>query len=108
MSCGGQHVTAVQSNGCVWTWGRNDFGQLGHGDTNTRTIPVDIRNSDVLGITRVACGFSHTFLLSGLDPCEAQARRWHESGKIHVQELLLDNFYFFRPSSDSACVSIVS
>lgn len=106
LCCGGQHVIAVQSNGCVWSWGRNDFGQLGHGDTNTRTIPVDIRNSDVLGITRVACGFSHTFLLSGLDPCEAQARRWHESGKIHVQEVLYDNFYFFRPTSDNSYKSM--
>jgi alpha-tubulin suppressor-like RCC1 family protein len=37
LCCGGQHVAAVQANGCVWTWGRNDFGQLGHGDGNTRT-----------------------------------------------------------------------
>ena len=106
LCCGGQHVVAVQTNGCVWTWGRNDFGQLGHGDNNTRTIPVDIRNSDVLGISRVACGFAHTFLLSGLDPCEAQARRWHEAGKIHIQEMLLDNFYFFRPSKDNSYKSM--
>ena len=106
LCCGGQHVAAVQANGCVWTWGRNDFGQLGHGDNSTRTIPVDIRNSDVLGISRVACGFSHTFLLSGLDPCEAQARRWHESGKIHIQELLYDKFYFFRPSKDNSYKSM--
>jgi len=103
LNCIMQHVVAVQTNGCVWTWGRNDFGQLGHGDNNTRTIPVDIRNSDVLGVSRVACGFAHTFLLSGLDPCEAQARRWHDGGKIHIQELMLDNFYFFRPSKDNTC-----
>jgi hypothetical protein len=106
LCCGGQHVVAVQANGCVWSWGRNDFGQLGHGDNNSRSIPVDIRNSDVMGISRVACGFSHTFLLSGLDPCEAQARRWHENGIIHIQELLHENFYFFRPSKDNSYKSM--
>ncbi len=61
---------------------------------------------NIVTFCRVACGFAHTLLLSGLDPCEAQARRWHESGRIHIQELLHDNFYFFRPSPDSSYKSM--
>ncbi len=61
---------------------------------------------NIVTFFRVACGFAHTLLLSGLDPCEAQARRWHESGRIHIQELLHDNFYFFRPSPDNSYKSM--
>jgi alpha-tubulin suppressor-like RCC1 family protein len=35
IACGRDHSLALDMNGNVWTWGRNDAGQLGRGTTNT-------------------------------------------------------------------------
>ncbi|XCN71248.1 MAG: Ig-like domain-containing protein [Candidatus Electrothrix aestuarii] len=38
---GGYNFTTVlKQNGTVWSWGRNDRGQLGTGDTVNRTVPT--------------------------------------------------------------------
>lgn len=36
------HTMALTSNGDVYAWGYNGYGQLGHGDTSSRTAPVKI------------------------------------------------------------------
>ena len=33
---------AVSSNGTLWAWGKNDYGQLGDGTTNDRSLPVQV------------------------------------------------------------------
>ena len=38
----GSHIAAIKSNGSLWTWGRNNYGQLGVGDTTDRNIPTRI------------------------------------------------------------------
>ena len=45
---------AVKANGTVWTWGRNDFGQLGDGTTLTRSVPVQVPG--LTDIVAVAAG----------------------------------------------------
>ena len=40
VACGSQYTAAVKTDGSLWTWGRNSYGQLGTNDTNTRTTPV--------------------------------------------------------------------
>jgi alpha-tubulin suppressor-like RCC1 family protein len=41
IAAGGTHSVALKSNGTVWGWGRNDFGQLGDGSTTSpRLFPV--------------------------------------------------------------------
>jgi len=45
---GATHITAGGDMTCaiidsmVYCWGRNDFGQLGTGDTNLRSVPTPI------------------------------------------------------------------
>jgi alpha-tubulin suppressor-like RCC1 family protein len=36
------HSIAVKSDGTVWGWGQNEFGQLGDGTTNDESAPVQV------------------------------------------------------------------
>jgi len=59
VSCGYQHTAAVKTDGTLWTWGRNNFGQLGNNSIVNRASPVQT----VTGGTtwrQVACGYGHT------------------------------------------------
>ena len=59
VACGNSHTTAIKTDGTLWIWGYNFFGQLGINDTANRTTPV----TTFLGGTNwksVACGGSHT------------------------------------------------
>ena len=40
VSGGGQHTAAIKTDGTLWTWGRNNFGQLGDNTTTNRLTPV--------------------------------------------------------------------
>ena len=40
---GYNHYVALKGNGTVWTWGRNNYGQLGLGDTTNRTEPEEVK-----------------------------------------------------------------
>jgi alpha-tubulin suppressor-like RCC1 family protein len=37
---GGLHIAAIKTDGTLWTWGYNIFGQLGDNTTTNRSIPV--------------------------------------------------------------------
>jgi alpha-tubulin suppressor-like RCC1 family protein len=61
VAAGADHNLAVDENGGVWVWGRNNYGQLGKGTrTATERIP-----SNLAGVTArsVAAGFSHSLIL---------------------------------------------
>lgn len=38
----GQHILGVQTNGTLWAWGRNEYGQLGVGNTQHRSSPTQV------------------------------------------------------------------
>ena len=42
VSAGGDSACGVRANGTLWCWGRNDDGQLGTGDRETRTFPTRV------------------------------------------------------------------
>jgi alpha-tubulin suppressor-like RCC1 family protein len=42
VSVGGSHTIAIRSDGTLWTWGTNNYGQLGDGTTTNRLSPVQI------------------------------------------------------------------
>ncbi|WP_309641374.1 hypothetical protein [Flavobacterium sp.] len=39
---GSAHTVAIKPNGTLWTWGLNDFGQLGDNTTTNRSTPAQI------------------------------------------------------------------
>jgi alpha-tubulin suppressor-like RCC1 family protein len=40
VACGLEHTIAIKTDGTLWTWGRNNSGQLGVNDTSNRSTPV--------------------------------------------------------------------
>jgi alpha-tubulin suppressor-like RCC1 family protein len=59
VSAGMLHSAAVKSDGTLWAWGENRFGQLGDGTKTSRAKPVFITN-DVIAAW---CGHYHTLAL---------------------------------------------
>ena len=58
---GRSHTLALNSDGTVWTWGYNGFGQLGNGTTTNSSIPVQV--SGLTEVSAIASGGDHTIAL---------------------------------------------
>jgi len=54
VAAGWAHSLAVRSDGTVWAWGDNWYGQLGDGTTTRRTTPVQV--TGLSGVVAVAGG----------------------------------------------------
>jgi alpha-tubulin suppressor-like RCC1 family protein len=56
---GSGHTAAIKTDGTLWTWGRNSYGQLGNNTTVNNSSPVQtIAGGN--NWSGVACGYSHT------------------------------------------------
>lgn len=76
VACGNEHVVALVSAGetykgeddlLCYSWGNNDYGQLGLGDKESRLHPEIIKTFDKdspWAVYKVACGAFHTALLT--------------------------------------------
>lgn len=62
--CNACHSVIVTDEGVAMTFGRNDKGQLGLGDTETRITPVVVEALKGIDVVAAACGRSHTLFLS--------------------------------------------
>jgi hypothetical protein len=51
----------LKSDGTVWDWGYNNFGQLGNGNTSNQSTPVQV--TDLTGVVAVAGGYYHSIAL---------------------------------------------
>ena len=61
ISAGYIHSLALKSDGTVWAWGENRFGQLGDGTTQNRDTPVQV--SSLTNIIAIAAGTGHSVAL---------------------------------------------
>ena len=64
VSCGDRHTTVVMACGRVYTFGSNEYGQLGHGDTNDKCHPTLVQTIETTEIIQVQCGVCSTMALS--------------------------------------------
>lgn len=58
----GAHTVALKSDGSLWTWGDNFYGQLGHGSINLKiasSVPIQIST----GYTAIAAGNTNGYAL---------------------------------------------
>ena len=61
LAAGHTHLLALASDGAVWSWGGNGYGQLGDGTTTSRSTPTPI--ADLSGVVAVAAGENHSLAL---------------------------------------------
>ncbi|XP_006111115.2 E3 ISG15--protein ligase HERC5 [Pelodiscus sinensis] len=64
IAAGGAHSLALSLSGAVYSWGKNDFGQLGLGDTENKYNPSYIRALEHKKTVYISCGGEHTAVLS--------------------------------------------
>ena len=74
VSAGLNHGVALKRDGTVWTWGRNDRGQLGTGSFQGKNDPVQVKGEEGVGylqnIVSVCAGREHNLAL------DAAGRIW--------------------------------
>ena len=63
VAAGNSHSLALKSDGTVWAWGWNGYGQLGDGTLEIRATPV--RSAGLSGVTAVAASQGHSLALTG-------------------------------------------
>eukprot|EP00762_Andalucia_godoyi_P006478 ANDGO_02934.mRNA.1 Ultraviolet-B receptor UVR8 len=97
VSCGRCHMAAISSDGVAYTWGLNNNGQLGHGDTTICLTPRVVSGFVGRKVVAVACGSSHTCMI--LDTGELytwgygnSGRLGHGDSKDALEPRLLDGF----------------
>lgn len=63
ISCGGNHSIAINKKGKMFSWGRNEHGQLGNGNYQSYDVPQEINFKSHL-VSQVSCGIYHTVVLT--------------------------------------------
>ena len=58
IACGYYSTAGIQSNGTLWAWGNNAYGQLGQGNTTNYSSPVQVGSLSTW--TQIACGYYST------------------------------------------------
>jgi alpha-tubulin suppressor-like RCC1 family protein len=60
VAAGNYHTVAVKSDGTLWAWGRNSYGQLGDGTTNDSPTPTPKQVGSSADWSEVFAAFDHT------------------------------------------------
>ncbi|XP_067850555.1 probable E3 ubiquitin-protein ligase HERC4 isoform X2 [Heptranchias perlo] len=64
IAAGGEHSFALSLSGAVFSWGRNNHGQLGLNDTEDKVNPCFVNELKRLNVTYISCGSQHTAVLT--------------------------------------------
>ncbi|KAM0829289.1 hypothetical protein ACQ4PT_066965 [Festuca glaucescens] len=62
--CAACHSVALGADGRCYTWGRNEKGQLGHGDTLQRNLPTVVSELSKYKIIKASVGRNHTVVVT--------------------------------------------
>ncbi|KDO23559.1 hypothetical protein SPRG_10752 [Saprolegnia parasitica CBS 223.65] len=88
-AAGENHALAVTEFGDVYSWGRGNDGELGHGDRAALTTPQRIKGLEDQIVTNVACGNVHSVAAT-------------ISGQVYMWGLLHDPDQPSEPTSSAA------
>ena len=75
IASGTEHSLALKSDGTVWAWGNNMWGQLGDGTNTDRNAPVQVSN--LSGVAALAGGASHSLALKNDGTMWAWGSNWN-------------------------------
>jgi alpha-tubulin suppressor-like RCC1 family protein len=75
VAAGLYHGLVLKTDGTVWAWGFNDYGQVGDGTTTPRASPVQL--SGLTGITAIAAGQYHSLAVKSDGSVWAWGRNNH-------------------------------
>ncbi|XP_044213219.1 probable E3 ubiquitin-protein ligase HERC4 [Thunnus albacares] len=64
IAAGGEQSFALSVSGGVFSWGRNNCGQLGLGDTTDRHTPTLVHHLNMKKTIHISCGKDHTVILT--------------------------------------------
>ncbi|CAH9145960.1 unnamed protein product [Cuscuta epithymum] len=78
--CASCHCVALDTEGRCYTWGRNEKGQLGHGDKITRDRPTVVSELSKHKIIRAGSGRSHTVVVT--DDGLSFSFGWNKHGQL--------------------------
>jgi alpha-tubulin suppressor-like RCC1 family protein len=62
ISCGYHHSVGIKTDKTLWTWGCNEYGQLGQGDYTQKTLPTQV-GSDEWKVLATGSNNGHTLAL---------------------------------------------
>ncbi|CAL1384040.1 unnamed protein product [Linum trigynum] len=74
------HCVALDVDGRCYTWGRNEKGQLGHGDTIQRDRPTVVSELSKYKIVRAGAGRNHTVVVT--EDGQSLAFGWNKHGQL--------------------------
>ncbi|CAA0839519.1 Ultraviolet-B receptor UVR8 [Striga hermonthica] len=64
VSGGWRHTMAVTSDGKLYGWGWNKFGQVGAGDSLDHCSPVQVKFPQDQKVVKISCGWRHTLAVT--------------------------------------------
>ena len=64
VSAGSGHSIAITADGAVWSWGRGDEGQLGHGNQQGQLLPKKIEAFAGQRVVDVSAGDDHSLAIT--------------------------------------------
>jgi E3 ubiquitin-protein ligase HERC2 len=82
VACGSGYSAAISSNGELFTWGRGDMGQLGHGDTQSHSKPKQVQGLSGKRCVCVGCGGRSGHTLASTDDDMLWSWGDHSFGKL--------------------------
>jgi len=70
IAAGVGYSLALRADGIIWSWGKNNSGQLGNGTLNTHKWPIRVKDASgsgwLSGVTAIAAGASHTLAIQSM------------------------------------------
>eukprot|EP00802_Teleaulax_amphioxeia_P010646 Tamp_10674.p1 GENE.Tamp_10674~~Tamp_10674.p1 ORF type:complete len:469 (-),score=104.08 Tamp_10674:604-1863(-) len=76
------HTICITEDGKCYTFGRNELGQLGHGDKMNRGSPTLVKTLENVRVTKAVAGKTHTlFLTSGGEVWVCGSNKFGELGQ---------------------------
>ena len=87
--CGSSYSVALTANGEVYSWGKGNFGRLGHGSSEDQTTPILLKFFKGHRIVDIACGSGDAQTLAVTDSGEFV---WYEDNAIKSRDVTKEQF----------------